>query len=76
MPVVHDEAPEVDDIADFEADEIDHGVELVDEEIEAMLNGIAQARVDPDAQDAATAEFIAFLDEIFEGAQSDGMSDF
>ena len=41
-----------------------------------MLNGIAQARVDPDAQDAATAEFIAFLDEIFEGAQSDGMSDF
>ena len=59
-------------MADLEVDDSDHGVELIDEDIEAMLNGIAQARVDPDAQDAASADFVAFLDEIFDDAQCDG----
>ena len=63
-------------MVDLKVDESDHGVGLIDEGIEAMLNGIAQARVDPDAQDAAIADFVAFLDEIFDDAQCDGNEGF
>ncbi len=53
-----------DDMEDIEVDEIGLGKVLEDEEIHAMVDGIAEGRVDPDAAAQADADFEFFLAEV------------
>ena len=53
-----------DDMEDIEVDEMGLGEVLEDEEIQAMLDGIAKGRVDPDAAAQADADFEDFLAEV------------
>ena len=53
-----------DDMEDIEVDEMGLGEVLEDEEIQAMVDGIAEGRVDPDAAEQADADFEDFLAEV------------